>query len=278
MAGNFNQCLSQAKGKYIKFLNSDDKFHPKLLSRFVSAMEEHPEVTLVTCVQELFGEIHFTLDMPYFGLQKGAKVIQDTLKTYNWIGAPSSVMFRRSPHHFRTDLSWILDWEMWIRQLLEGDCFIVSERLTFIRAHANQATTILRENCLARFEEYQLYSDIYAGQKLEIDQEILYRLVKSKAKNCAVVAFKKILKINKKAHMEIFLRALRIAIKEQVLYSTLSEKFYMLLAPHIPRPIRAVPAIYKKYYSTATRKRKTSYKPKQDAQFLISNNIDKLQA
>lgn len=48
MAGNWNKLLAHAKGEYIKFLMSDDKFHPQLLEKFVPVMDQYPNVSLIT--------------------------------------------------------------------------------------------------------------------------------------------------------------------------------------------------------------------------------------
>jgi glycosyltransferase involved in cell wall biosynthesis len=40
LTGNWNKCLEFAKGDYIKFLCADDKFHPEMLQKFVTVMDE----------------------------------------------------------------------------------------------------------------------------------------------------------------------------------------------------------------------------------------------
>jgi glycosyltransferase involved in cell wall biosynthesis len=52
LSGNWNKCLEYATGEYIKFLCADDKFHPEMLRKFVSVMDENPTVSLVTCDKE----------------------------------------------------------------------------------------------------------------------------------------------------------------------------------------------------------------------------------
>jgi glycosyltransferase involved in cell wall biosynthesis len=44
LSGNWNKCLGYATGEYIKFLCADDKFHPEMLRKFVSVMDENPTV------------------------------------------------------------------------------------------------------------------------------------------------------------------------------------------------------------------------------------------
>src|SRR5687768_17680132 len=98
LVGNFNKSLTFANGDYIKFLCADDKFHPQLLEKFVSIFERYPEVSLVTSYRQYFGSNslkNMKQDYPAFThLQKGEKIIYETLKTWNWIGEPSTVMFK----------------------------------------------------------------------------------------------------------------------------------------------------------------------------------------
>ena len=64
MCGNWNRSLSYAKGKYIKYLMSDDKFHPQLLEKFVAIMEEFPSVSLVSSYKKIFGNENWNFESP----------------------------------------------------------------------------------------------------------------------------------------------------------------------------------------------------------------------
>ena len=93
--GNFNKCFSLAKGDYIKCLCSDDKLHPELLEKFVSVMEKHSNVSLVSSFFEEFGTVTRIIKPRFFGSLNGKKVIGEVLSTSNFLGNPSQVMFRR---------------------------------------------------------------------------------------------------------------------------------------------------------------------------------------
>jgi glycosyltransferase involved in cell wall biosynthesis len=49
LVGNWNKCLSYAKGDYIKILCADDKFRKDLLEKMVNVMEKYKNVYLVAC-------------------------------------------------------------------------------------------------------------------------------------------------------------------------------------------------------------------------------------
>ena len=52
MVRNWNWCLAQARGRYVKFLLADDKLNePFALRQMVSVMDTHPEVALVCCAR-----------------------------------------------------------------------------------------------------------------------------------------------------------------------------------------------------------------------------------
>ena len=219
---NHDKAISYARGEYIKFLNADDKFHPELLEKFVRVMEENPGVSLVTCNQETFGSKIGNVILPYSNLQPGKKILFESLKTHNWIGGPTSVMFRQSNLKlggYRKDLDFIPDWEMWVRQLLAGDCYIVPDKLIFSREHPNQATVIETKNYSRRFEEYQFYKEMY--QRFKDDQEIrddLKRIRRRKARDCVRVVYKVLPAVYKKRYFPLVRKAISIGIAEGVLF------------------------------------------------------------
>ena len=146
LVGNWNQCLLYAKGDYIKLLCADDKIHPEMLRKYVSVMEQYPNVSLITCNKQLFDGQPWLVELPMQHLQEGKKVIYHTFNTKSWIGEPTSVMFRKSNLYlgnFRSEYILHVDWEMWNRQLTVGDCYIVPETLAYIRAHALQTPGLL---------------------------------------------------------------------------------------------------------------------------------------
>lgn len=220
LVGNWNQCLTHARGEYIKYLCADDKFHPEMLAKCFSVMELYPNVSLVTCNKQLFDGQPWLVELPLQHLQEGKKVIYHTMTTKSWIGEPTSVMFRKSNLYlgnFRPEYILHVDWEMWNRQLTVGDCYIIPETLAYVRAHASQNTrTAIDRAC---FEEYTMANLLYeyAGFNNEIDKKEIKKIIKQKAALCAKIAmYKKVPSLLRNKDRSTFLKALRITFKEKV--------------------------------------------------------------
>jgi glycosyltransferase involved in cell wall biosynthesis len=225
---NWNRGIQYAKGKYLKFLCSDDKFHPLLLEQFVHIMEENPDVSLVTSNQEIFGLYNEPFDLPFSGWQEGKKIINESLKTFNWIGGPSSIMLRScnlALGRFRPDFLYLPDWELWLKHLSAGNCYIIPDRLVYSRIHSNQLTSSINKNYSARFEEYAFYKQIYRDNVYEINRKEIRKMVKKKARACAVVAFKVIPGLLHKDRWPLLRKAVAIAVSENVLLEQLIQVF-----------------------------------------------------
>lgn len=223
---NFNKCIEYSKGTYLKFLMADDIFHPELLEKYVAVMDSHPGVSLVTAYRKFFGiDAEVKQDYPPFThLQDGKKVIYASLNTHNWIGEPSTVMFRRSnlsKGTFNAEYGWVPDWDMWIRQLLIGDCFIIPETLSYFRQHKKQVTVNATKTYKRFFEEYRFYTEIKKYNKYELDLSQIYNLdkiIKRKATICSRSAIKLLPKLYKTNNWHLFLKGLQITLREGVYF------------------------------------------------------------
>lgn len=232
LLGNWNKCLEYASGTYIKYLCADDKFEPELLEKFVQVMDENPTVSLVTSDKKIFDQMDKTITLPFRGLQDGKQMILHTLKRYAWIGEPSSVMFRRKDlhvGHFNSNYKFLIDWEMWIRLLSIGDCYIIPEPLVNIRYHQGQHTKEYdNKKFVIYFEEYFMVKDVIKfdkyGEALKVNP--IDKLLKKKAINVVRYGvFKNMNRIYLKERRDAFKQAIRIAFKEHILMSSVFDIF-----------------------------------------------------
>src|SRR6476659_2096964 len=54
--GNFTNCLAQARGDLVKFLNDDDRLDPDCLAILAGIMEANPSITLATSRRRVIDE------------------------------------------------------------------------------------------------------------------------------------------------------------------------------------------------------------------------------
>lgn len=232
LSQNFNKSLEYANGEFIKFLLADDRFFPSLLEKFVTIMDKYPDVSLVTSNREMFGTQTKQRRLPLSNYQKGSAVIYESLKegAGNWIGEPTTVMFRKadlSVGKFSTDYLCLVDWEMWLRLLTKGNCYIIPENLSAFRTHGSQASKLITRNFRFTFEEYRFYKMIQEKNPYNIDLKKIDidRMVQRRATYCAGAMYKTVSSLHKKQSRKTFIEAFKIAKEEHVIMKPLLDRF-----------------------------------------------------
>jgi len=215
MTANWNKCLDKARGEYIKFLNSDDFLSENNLKILVDTLDKDKSISLVTSWKQNFGLNSELVVPPYRDKVSGKRVIEETLSGYrNWIGEPSSVMFRRSDvptEGFNTKLHWLPDWDMWLRLLLKGDLYIVPKVLCHIRIHDKQATVSLKKSFFTIFEEYEYYHNVLQENKI-FNLQNHKELVKFMALQLSL----ELINLIKMKNYKLVYEAMRVALREGV--------------------------------------------------------------
>jgi glycosyltransferase involved in cell wall biosynthesis len=225
MVPNFNKCLELAKGEYIKFLLSDDIFHPELLSKFVKVLDENPGVGIVTSDSESFGAETQLRTSPFKYLQKGEFIIRESIKDGkgNFIGEPTTVMFRASNlkvGNFDREFSCLNDLDFWLRQLTISDCYFIPETLSYFRVHDAQASFV--KNYANWFDEYNFYKRVKTVNAYKVPTSDLNidTMIKKTALKSAGAMYELLPALSNKKNRSLFLRAFKIALKEGVLGSS----------------------------------------------------------
>ncbi|WP_414754767.1 glycosyltransferase [Anabaena sp. CCY 9910] len=164
LANNWNFCIYQAKGKYIKFLFQDDILEPDAISKMVALAEEDEEIGLVFSPRKLFSnsqEVNYSqrylehheaknIHKHWSNLktiQSGEDLLQDPNifdNPINKIGEPSTVLIRREVFDrvglFNTELCQLVDLEMWLRIMSKYKIGFIDQVLSHFRIHPQQQT------------------------------------------------------------------------------------------------------------------------------------------
>lgn len=164
LSKNSNLCIEYARGMYIKFLHADDFLLPTCLERMLAVLEEHEKVKLVcsnrliiNSTNDLLGEYKFWLSDV---ILSGQEVIQKCLFGKNYIGEPTSVMFRNEKQamNFSEDMSQFMDLDMWFRLLEQGNFFAIQDSLCAVRRHSKQLSADNLHSARSLEERVQLLS------------------------------------------------------------------------------------------------------------------------
>ena len=204
LSQNWNFCISQAKGEYIKFLFQDDLLEPECIEKMVSLAQQNPEIGMVFSPRG----ITIAEDESHPILRKASQSIKDLHKSWsnlksiqpgqelladpnclnnpiNKIGEPSTVLIATRVFAeiglFDSGLSQYVDLDMWWRIMGNYHIGFVDEKLSSLRIHPEQQTWknfAAGENHkdVVRFYKKLLDSPDYSFLNKKIKQKISQKL------------------------------------------------------------------------------------------------------
>jgi glycosyltransferase involved in cell wall biosynthesis len=150
MAANWNWCLGQARGHYVKFLFGDD-FHcaPDALASLAAALDAYSDAALATSARLIVDEQsrpqHTARASTFPAYQSGHDaIIRCLLENKNLIGEPSAVLFRRADAQRGFDATYrqLIDLEFYAHLLERGGLAYIDRPLCAFRRHASQQTAV----------------------------------------------------------------------------------------------------------------------------------------
>jgi glycosyltransferase involved in cell wall biosynthesis len=170
MVANWNWCLRQARGEYVKFLFGDDRLEsPCALRLLRDALAHHPSAALAASARSILNAdsklvAHWD-EFQHLGLHSGRAVIERCLlETRNLIGEPSVTLFRRShagrgfdPHYRQ-----LVDLEFWFHLLEQGDFCYLPDPLCSFRQHTTQQSMRNAASGVDKWELYELFASCRA--------------------------------------------------------------------------------------------------------------------
>jgi glycosyltransferase involved in cell wall biosynthesis len=162
IGANWNNCIMQAKGNYIKFLFQDDVLMPNSLSAQLAVLESTG--AMATCAKRIiidensniidsgdwyqhFGDLQKDLFLPANEVYSFTKKDLSQIKVpcHNYFGEPDTFMFRVALFdkigYFHTDYKQILDVEFAYRILKKYAIILDNRALLKFRVHQNQASS-----------------------------------------------------------------------------------------------------------------------------------------
>ena len=153
MVENWNWCLSQARGEYIKFVFGDDKLlSPSAIGKMAALMESDPAISLVSTASKVIDARSTAIETRnnfHPGICDGKKVIMRCLESpANLVGEPTLVMFRKeqAARGFDARYRQLADLEMWFHLLDNGKFAHLGEPLCAFRRHDSQQTNANRKS------------------------------------------------------------------------------------------------------------------------------------
>ncbi|MCO8163207.1 glycosyltransferase [Pseudomonas sp. 21LCFQ010] len=153
-------CLNEAKGEFIKFLNDDDLLDIECVERMLDSFRRYPDITLVTSKRQRIDQHGAPLpdiaatqapvadDAMIEGLSLGTALMQTEV---NFVGEPSTVMFRRAdmleitPDFMSVDeqpIAWASDVAIFLNLALRGNTIYLIKPLSSFRIHGEQCQVL----------------------------------------------------------------------------------------------------------------------------------------
>ncbi|MDO9598614.1 MAG: glycosyltransferase family 2 protein [Azoarcus sp.] len=140
--GNWNRCLTEARGEFIKVLPHDDLLAPDCLTQQVAALDANPELVLAFCSRNIIGPrgrpiLIKRVKWPTGRVPAGALLRRCVRGGTNLIGEPGAVLFRRTTAtrigEFDASIPYVLDLDYWARLLAHGDAWCERSPLASFR-------------------------------------------------------------------------------------------------------------------------------------------------
>ncbi len=204
LSQNWNFCISQAKGEYIKFLFQDDLLAPECIEKMVAVAQQSPEIGMVFSprgitiadnesnpilrrASQSIKDLHKSWSN-LKSIQPGKELLADTnclSNPINKIGEPSTVLIAARVFEeiglFDSGLSQYVDLDMWWRIMGNYHIGFVDEKLSSLRIHPEQQTWknfAAGENHkdVVRFYKKLLSSPDYSFLNQEIKEKISQKL------------------------------------------------------------------------------------------------------
>lgn len=169
MVENWNWCLAEARGEFIKFVFGDDKLSQSdALGKLHTMMKLNPSASLGASARLIIDQESNVLTrwnhMGNTGKYNGKEIITKCLiENRNIIGEPTVTIFRKEivGAGFNLNYRQLVDLEFWFQLLEKGDLIFTDENLCCFRKHSLQQTQKNRFDGTAEIENIKIFMDFH---------------------------------------------------------------------------------------------------------------------
>lgn len=164
---NRNKAASYARGKYLKYLDSDDLIYPYSLEIMIDHIKKYPQVGLVFC-DHLNQDNSGPFPILYNTYQA---YYQHFLKAYLFYAGPGGTLIRTDVFRELGGFSgkrYLGDTEMWMKISLHYDILKVQTSLIWWRVHEGQEDNLETKNPIVISDRYNLSIDYIERSPLTI--------------------------------------------------------------------------------------------------------------
>lgn len=195
IGANWNNCIKQAKGEYIKFLFQDDLLFSTCVEELLNPFIHDKRIGMTACKRKIILEGQKSQEQElwlnrYSDLQKefdekedgfylftSKNLLNDKFVKNNKIGEPTTVLFKRSilkkVGFINEELIQVVDFEFYYRILKKYNIVVINKELAAFRVHPTQATNKNKDRISADYEKYYklLYLNFfwYLSKKFQKD-------------------------------------------------------------------------------------------------------------
>jgi glycosyltransferase involved in cell wall biosynthesis len=174
LTGGWNSCAFRANGEWVHILHQDDYVLPGFYVRLGEAAKSHPEVGLIATrcfLVDEHGVIQaMTERLP--GLERGGKEAGEYLYSnpFRCPGIAVRRAFYESHGGFRTDLTFTLDWELWIRAITLCGGIALPDVLAAYRTYSENQSARLGQDAATLRDRARL-TEIFAEKYPAFDRK-----------------------------------------------------------------------------------------------------------
>jgi glycosyltransferase involved in cell wall biosynthesis len=174
--GNWNKCLTLAKGHYIKILPHDDTLEQDCLKDQVEvlAADQRGVLSLVFCARKIIShEGKVLAKRRVRGVATGVIVARSLIRLCvrrgtNLIGEPGAVLFRasaaRASGSFNGTIPYVIDLDYWIRLLDNGDAYYIDNPLSSFRVSGGSWSV---EIGARQSKDYICFIDLVSSERVD---------------------------------------------------------------------------------------------------------------